>query len=44
MPTFCGRQRGGPCGRDCPDLTAFRSKKNVLIMFFATGPTISFAR
>ena len=33
----------GP-GLDCPPLMAFRLKKKVLIMFLATGLTISVAR
>ena len=44
MPTFFGLKRGTSLGRDWPDLIAFMLKKNVLIMFFATGLTISLAR
>ena len=44
MPTFCGLYLGTSFGRDCPLLIAFRLKKNVLIMFFATGLTIRLAR
>ena len=32
-----------PVGRDWPDLIAFRSKKNALIMFFAVWPTMTLA-
>ena len=38
-----GFQRGTPFGRDLPDLIAFRSKKNALIMFFAVWPTMILA-
>ena len=44
MPTFCGLKRGTSLGRDWPALMAFRLKKKVLTMFFATGPAIRLAR